>query len=397
MSSELPAAAQPAKVVFYNDPRVRSIAYQLALCAAVAFMVYGAASNAIENLARAHIASGFGFWENTAGFDISQTLIEYSSRGSTYGRAFWVGLLNTLLVAGVGIVFATIIGFVVGIARLSRNWLVAKVAGGYVETIRNLPLLLQLLFWYNAVLKALPDIRDSIVLGGGLYLNNRGLFLPEPIFKAGFGAVLIALLAGLVGAVGFYIWARKRQERTGQQAPVFWVVLALVVGLPLAAFVLAGRPLGFEFPQAGRFNITGGVEVLPDFAALLFGLSIYTAAFIAEVVRAGILAVSRGQTEAAYSLGFTPGPTLRLVVVPQAMRVIIPPLTSQYLNLTKNSTLAVAIGYPDLVQVFTGTVLNQTGQAVEVVAITMLVYLCISLGTSLLMNIYNSRMTLAER
>ncbi len=397
MSSELPAAAHPAKVVFYNDPKVRSIVYQIALCAAVGFLVYGAASNAIENLARAHIASGFGFWENTAGFDISQTLIEYSSRGSTYGRAFWVGLLNTLLVAGVGIVFATIIGFVVGISRLSSNWLVARVAGGYVEIIRNVPLLLQLLFWYNAVLKALPDIRDSLVVGGGLYLNNRGLFLPEPVSKAGFGAVLITLLAGIAGAVVFYIWARKRQERTGQQAPVLRVGLALVVGLPLLAYFLAGRPLGFEFPQAGRFNISGGIEILPEFAALLFGLSIYTAAFIAEVVRAGILAVSRGQSEAAYSLGLKPGPTLRLVVVPQAMRVIIPPLTSQYLNLTKNSTLAVAIGYPDLVQVFTGTVLNQTGQAVEVVAITMLVYLCISLGTSLLMNIYNSRMSLAER
>ena len=396
MSIELPAAAHPAKVVFYNDPKVRSIVYQLALCAAVAFLVYGAASNAIENLARAHIASGFGFWENTAGFDISQTLIEYSSRGSTYGRAFWVGLLNTLLVAGVGIVFATIIGFVVGISRLSRNWLVAKVAGGYVEIIRNLPLLLQLLFWYNAVLKALPDIRESIVVGG-VYLNNRGLFLPEPIFKSGFGAVAITALVGVAGSIAFYLWARKRQERTGQQAPVLWVTLALVLGLPLAVFALAGFPLGFDFPKAGRFNIAGGVEVLPEFAALLFGLSVYTAAFIAEVVRAGILAVSRGQSEAAYSLGLRPGPTLRLIVVPQAMRVIIPPLTSQYLNLTKNSSLAVAIGYPDLVQVFTGTVLNQTGQAVEVVAITMLVYLVISLTTSLLMNIYNSRMALSER
>ena len=397
MSSELLAAARPAKVVFYNDPKVRSVAYQLVLCAVVGFLVYGAASNAIENLARAHIASGFGFWNNTAGFDISQTLIEYSSRGSTYGRAFWVGLLNTLLVAGVGIVFATIIGFVIGISRLSRNWLVAKVAGGYVETIRNLPLLLQLLFWYNAVLKALPDIRESIVVAGGVFLNNRGLFLPQPVVQAGFGAVEIALLTGIIGAVAFYVWARKRQERTGQQAPVFWTALGLVAGLPLAAFIVAGRPLGFEFPQAGRFNITGGVEILPEFAALLFGLSLYTAAFIAEVVRAGILAVSRGQSEAAYSLGLRPGPTLRLVVIPQAMRVIIPPLTSQYLNLTKNSSLAVAIGYPDLVQVFTGTVLNQTGQAVEVVAITLLVYLFISLGTSFLMNIYNRRMALAER
>jgi general L-amino acid transport system permease protein len=397
MSSELSAPARSAQVVFYNDPKVRSIAYQLALCAVVGFLVYGAARNAIDNLARANIASGFGFWNNTAGFDISQTLIEYSARGSTYGRAFWVGLLNTLLVAGVGIVIATVLGFVIGISRLSRNWLLAKVAGGYVETIRNLPLLLQLLFWYNAVLKALPDIRESIVIGGGVYLNNRGLFLPEPIFKSGFGVVLIALLAGVVGAVMFYVWAHKRQERTGQQAPVLRVALALIFGLPLAAFILAGFPLSFEFPQAGRFNVTGGLEVLPEFAALLFGLSTYTAAFIAEVVRAGILAVSRGQTEAAYSLGLRPRLTLRLIVIPQAMRVIIPPLTSQYLNLTKNSSLAVAIGYPDLVQVFTGTVLNQTGQAVEVVAITMLVYLVISLATSLLMNFYNSRMALVER
>jgi general L-amino acid transport system permease protein len=396
MSSEISALSRPAQVVFYNDPKFRSIAYQFVLCAVVGFLVYGATRNAIDNLARAQIASGFGFWNTTAGFDISQTLIEYSARGSTYGRAFWVGLLNTLLVAGLGIIFATILGFIIGISRLSSNWLLSKVAGGYVETIRNLPLLLQLLFWYNAVLKALPDIRESIVVGG-VYLNNRGLFLPEPIFKSGFGAVAIAALVGVAGSTAFYLWARKRQERTGQQAPVFWVTLGLVLGLPLAVFALVGFPLGFDFPKAGRFNIAGGVEVLPEFAALLFGLSVYTAAFIAEVVRAGILAVSRGQSEAAYSLGLRPGPTLRLIVVPQAMRVIIPPLTSQYLNLTKNSSLAVAIGYPDLVQVFTGTVLNQTGQAVEVVAITMLVYLVISLTTSLLMNIYNSRMALSER
>ena len=397
MSSDLPASARPAPVVFYNDPRVRSIAYQVALGAMVVFLVYGAASNAIENLARARIASGFGFWDQTAGFDISQTLIEYSSRGSTYGRAFWVGLLNTLLVAGIGIVLATILGFVVGISRLSSNWLLAKVAGCYVEIIRNLPLLLQLLFWYNAVLKTLPDIRESISIAGGAFLNNRGLFLPTPVFKDGFGGAEIALLVAIVVAIAFRVWAREQQERTGRQAPVLSVTLALVIGLPLATFILSGSPLTFEFPQAGRFNITGGTEVLPEFVALLFGLSIYTAAFIAEVVRAGILAVSRGQTEAAYSLGLRPRPTLRLIVVPQAMRVIIPPLTSQYLNLTKNSTLAVAIGYPDLVQIFTGTVLNQAGQAVEVVAITMLVYLVISLITSLLMNIYNSRMALKER
>ena len=397
MSIDLPAGSRPARVAFYNDPKVRSIAYQVALCAVVGVLVYVAASNAITNLERAHIASGFGFWHATAGFDISQTLIDYQATASTYGRAFWVGLLNTVLVAGLGIVIATVLGFIVGIARLSTNWLVSRTAAGYVETIRNIPLLLQLLFWYNAVLKALPEMRDSYKIPGGIYLNNRGLFTPEPVFGSGFLWVVIAFVAGIAASIGFYIWARKRQEQTGEQAPIFLATLGLIVGLPLVVLALAGFPLSFEFPQGGRFNITGGLEILPEFAALLFGLSIYTAAFIAEVVRAGILAVSRGQTEAAYSLGLRPGPTLRLIVVPQAMRVIIPPLTSQYLNLLKNSSLAVAIGYPDLVQVFTGTVLNQTGQAVEVVAITMAVYLTISLATSLLMNIYNSRIALVER
>ena len=397
MSTDLPTGSKPARVAFYNDPKVRSIIYQAILLAVIALLVYGAATNAIENLRRAHIASGFGFWDTTAGFDISQTLIEYSAQASTYGRAFWVGLLNTLLVSGLGIILATILGFIIGISRLSKNWLLARAAGGYVETIRNIPLLLQLFFWYNAVLKALPSIRESVVIPGGGFLNNRGLFLPQPMAEAGFGTVVIAFVVGILASIIFYVWARRRQERTGEQAPVFVVTLALVVGLPVLVLLLAGFPLSFEYPKAGRFNIIGGIEILPEFAALLFGLSIYTAAFIAEVVRAGILAVSRGQVEAAYSLGMRPRPTLRLIVVPQAMRVIIPPLTSQYLNLTKNSSLAVAIGYPDLVQVFTGTVLNQTGQAVEVVAITMLVYLTISLVTSLAMNIYNSRMALVER
>ena len=397
MATDVQAAPPPARAVFYNDPKVRSIAYQVVLCVIVGLLVYGAASNAITNLQKAHIASGFGFWNDTAGFDISQALIEFSSASSTYGQAFWVGLLNTLLVAGLGIIFATILGFTIGIMRLSKNWLVAKVATGYVELVRNLPLLLQLLFWYNAVLKALPDIRDSLKLVGGGLLNNRGLFLPKPNPQPGFGFVEITLLIGVVGAIAFYRWARKRQMATGQQAPVLWVSLGFVIVAPFVVFLATGLPLQFDFPKAGRFNIGGGIEVLPEFFALLVGLSIYTAAFIAEVVRAGILAVSHGQTEASYSLGLRPGPTLRLIVVPQAMRVIIPPLTSQYLNLTKNSSLAVAIGYPDLVQVFTGTVLNQTGQAVEVVAITMLVYLTISLTTSLLMNIYNARIALVER
>ena len=397
MSTDLPTGVSPARVAFYNDPKIRSIIYQVVLCVIIAFLVLGATINAIEHLRRAHIASGFGFWDNTAGFDISQTLIPYSAQVSTYGRAFWVGLLNTLLVAGLGIIFATILGFTIGISRLSKNWLLSKFATGYVETIRNIPLLLQLLFWYNAVLKALPEMRDSIAIPGGTFINNRGLFMPAPVFHPGFGAVAAAFILGVIASIAFYIWARKRQEANGQQAPVVLVTLALVIGLPFVMLAIKGFPLSFEYPQAGRFNISGGLEVLPEFAALLFGLSIYTAAFIAEVVRAGIMAVSRGQTEAAYSLGLKPRPTLRLVVVPQAMRVILPPLTSQYLNLTKNSTLAVAIGYPDLVQVFTGTVLNQTGQAIEVVAITMLVYLTISLVTSFLMGIYNSRVALVER
>ena len=389
------ATNSPKTPLIYN-PKVRGIAYQAVLCIIIAFLAWSAVSNAVDNLARAKIASGFGFWDNTAGFDISQTLIEYSTT-STYGRAFWVGLINTLLVAGIGIVLATILGFIVGIARLSKNWLVSRVAGCYVEIIRNLPLLLQLLFWYNAVLKALPGIRESIAIPGGGFLNNRGLFLPQPVFLPAARFALIALLAGVVAAIGYRIWAKRRQSQTGQQSPVLWVTLGLVIALPLAVLALSGFPVQFNYPEAGRFNIRGGVEVLPEFAALLFGLVTYTAAFIAENVRAGILAVAKGQTEAAYSLGLRPGPTLRLVVVPQAMRVIVPPLTNQYLNLTKNSTLAVAIGYPDLVQIFAGTVLNQTGQAVEVIAITMAVYLTISLVTSGLMNLYNRSVAVVER
>jgi general L-amino acid transport system permease protein len=390
------AQAAPPKISPFYDPRWRSIAFQLLLCAVIVWLAYSAINNAAENLARARIASGFGFWNSTAGFDISQHLIPYTTQ-STYGRAFWVGLLNTLLVSFLGIILATIIGFIVGVLQLSKNVLVAKLAAGYVEVIRNLPLLLQLLFWYNAVLKALPVLRDSISIPGGMFLNNRGLFLPKPIFAPGFEAVPVAFLLGIAGAIAFRFWARRRQALTGQQAPVFAVGLSLIFGLPLATIALAGFPVTFDFPEMGRFNIRGGIEILPEFAALLFGLSIYTAAFIAEVVRAGIQSVSHGQTEAAYSLGLRPRPTLRLVVIPQAMRVIIPPLTNQYLNLTKNSSLAVAIGYPDLVQIFTGTVLNQTGQAVEVVAITMAVYLTISLVTSGLMNLYNRRIALVER
>ncbi|MBI3436238.1 MAG: amino acid ABC transporter permease [Proteobacteria bacterium] len=379
------------------DPKVRSVIYQAVLLGLVGLVVYAAASNAIDNLARAKIASGFAFWNHTAGFEISQTLIAYSSQSSTYGRAFWVGLLNTLLVAGLGIAFATIIGFIVGIARLSSNWLVARLAGFYVESVRILPLLLQLLFWYNAVLKALPELRDSVVLPFGGYLNNRGLFLPRLDVAPGFDLVLAALVIAGIGAVALRLFSRVHQRRTGRRLPVVTVTLVLILTIPALVFLAAGAPVTVRYPQVGRFNISGGIEILPEFVALLVGLSIYTAAFIAEVVRAGIVAVSRGQMEAAQALGLRRGLALRLVVIPQAMRVIIPPLTNQYLNLTKNSSLAVAIGYPDFVQIFTGTVLNQTGQAIEVVALTMAVYLTISLGTSFLLNLYNARVALVER
>jgi len=377
--------------------RLGGIALQIALIVVIGGLAYGAAYNAALNLSHAHIASGFGFWNNTAGFDISQTLVTYSASTSSFGRAFWVGLLNTLLVAAVGIVLATTLGFVIGIARLSRNWLVARLAGGYVELVRNVPLLLQLLFWYNAVLKSLPLLHGSMALPGGAILNNRGLFLPRPLFGANFSAVVIALIVGIAAAIGLHVRAGRRRERTGADRHILWPALLLIVGLPSIAFVAAGFPLSFSAPQMGRFNVSGGVEILPEFAALALALSVYTAAFIAEVVRAGLLAVSHGQTEAAQALGLRPGQTLRLVVLPQAMRVIVPPLTSQYLNLIKNSSLAVVIGYPDLVQVFAGTVLNITGQAVEVIALTMAVYLAISLFTSLTMNLYARATAIAER
>ena len=379
-----------------RNPKARSIAYQVGLCVVIGLLVYGAIANAIENLARAKIASGFEFWNTTAGFDISQTLIDYSIT-STYGRAFWVGLLNTLLVAGIGIVLATVLGFVIGIARLSRNWLVARLAGFYVETIRNIPLLLQLLFWYNAVLKALPEqLQDSVRIAGG-YLNRRGLFLPQPVFGDGADIAFGALIAGLAAAIAFRIWAERHQMQTGKRHPVFLAMLGLIIVPPLVALAIEGFPVSLTYPFPGRFNIQGGIEILPEFIALLLGLVVYTASFIAEVVRAGLQSVPRGQSEAAKALGLANTPTLRLVVIPQAMRVIIPPLTSQYLNLTKNSSLAVAIGYPDLVQIFAGSVLNLTGQAVEVISVTMAVYLIISLITSLLMNLYNRRITAVER
>src|SRR5262249_3517169 len=349
----------PARVAFYNDPRLRGIFYQIVLIAVVLWLGYEFVINARDNLRAAKIASGFGFLENTPGFAINQTLIPYAE-GDSYGRVFVVGLLNTLLVAVIGIVLATILGFVVGIARLSSNWLLQRIAGAYVESIRNLPLLFQILFWYLAVLGALPSPRQSISIFGEVFINNRGLFIPQPIFDAGSEQVAAAFVVGILLSIGVRIWARRRQEATGRQFPVLWTAVALVIASTGLAVIATGFPISFDRPALRGFNFAGGARVIPEFVALLVALTTYTAAFIAEIVRAGILAVSHGQTEAAYSLGLRPGQTLRLVVIPQALRVIIPPLTSQYLNLTKNSSLAVFVGYPDLVQVFAGTVLNQT-------------------------------------
>ncbi len=385
----------PPKVAFFNDPRVRSIGVQAVLIAVLLFFAWQIIQNTITNLERANIASGWAFLDTAAGFDLSFTLIPYSE-SSSYGRALTVGILNTVLVAFCGIITATIVGFIVGIMRLSKNWLVAKVAEIYIEVLRNIPLLVQMFIWYKVVLAALPAPRSAWSIADTVFLSNRGITIPKFIWGDGAWMIGVAVMAAIAGIVVLRKWAHKRQDATGEQFPVFLTSLGILFGLPLLVYIATGAPLEFEFPEQGTFNLSGGVGLVPEFAALYFALSMYTASFIAEIVRSGILAVNKGQTEASYALGLRPNPALRLVVVPQAMRVIIPPLASQYLNLTKNSSLAVAIGFPELVAAG-GTVMNQSGQAVEVIVIWMAVYLTISLLTSAFMNWFNSRMKLVER
>jgi general L-amino acid transport system permease protein len=363
---------------------------QVLLVAALAWIGYEIVANARDNLANQRIASGFGFMAQTAGFGVSQTLIPYSESDS-YARVFLVGLVNTLVVSLIGIVFATLIGFVVALGRLSPNWLIAKIAGGYVELIRNLPLLFQILFWYLAVLGALPGPRQSYALFDSFFLSIRGLIMPAPIAQPGFAVFAAACALALAVALALPAYARRRLYQTGKPMRVWPLSLAALIGLPIVAALVFGAPVRFEFPKLVGFNFSGGSALRPEFVALTLALSTYTAAFIAEIVRAGILSVHKGQMEAGASLGLSRGATLRLVVIPQALRVILPPLTNQYLNLTKNSSLAVAIGYPDLVSVFAGTTLSQTGQAIEIIAITMGVYLLISLATSALMSLYGWR------
>jgi len=381
---------------FLRNRKVRAVAFQVVLVLALAGLIAWTADNAIANLRRANIVSGFDFLNARAGFEIAQTLVAYSA-DSTYARALLVGLLNTLLVAALGIVLATVIGFSVGVARLSQNWLIGKIATVYIETLRNIPVLLQLVFWYRAVLAVLPGPRQGYALPFGANLNNRGLVLPRLIAGGEFSDTLAALPIAVVLVVALAIWARRRRVLTGHPFPTVTASLSLVFGAPLLVFLASGAPLVVEFPVIKGFSFTGGWNIRPELIALLLGLSLYTASFIAEIVRAGIAAVDAGQAEAALALGLRTGQTRRLVVLPQALRVMIPPLTNQYLNLTKNSSLAVAVGYPDLVSVFSGTVLNQTGQAVEIIFITMLVYLAISLATSLLMNWFNRRSEVVER
>jgi general L-amino acid transport system permease protein len=366
-------------------------ALQILFVAALVWIGYEIVANARANLQAQRITSGFGFLDNTAGFDVSQSLIPYSG-SDTYTRVFLIGLLNTLLVSIIGIFFATVIGFLVALGRLSPNWLLSRSSGGYVELIRNLPLLFQILFWYLAVLSALPNPRQSISLFGSFFLSNRGFVVPKPIAQAGLEPFALAILVAIVASLLLQRYARRQLFESGRLIKTWPYVVGLLIGLPLLTALLFGPPVTFEVPELKGFNFSGGSRIIPEFVALTVALSTYTAAFIAEIVRAGIQSVHKGQMEAGSSLGLQRGSVLRLIVVPQAMRVILPPLTNQYLNLTKNSSLAVAIGYPDLFSVFAGTTLSQTGQAIEIIAITMGVYLLISLVTSAIMSFYGWRL-----
>lgn len=380
----------------WTDPQLRAWLFQILAVASVIAFGWYLFDNTQQNLAQRGIVSGFGFLDNNAGFGIAQHLIDYNESNS-YGRVFVVGLLNTLLVSVIGILFATVLGFLLGVARLSPNWILSKLATVYIETFRNIPPLLQIFFWYFAVMLAMPGPRQSHEFVGAFFLNNRGLYLPAPAASDAFVPFLFSLLVAAAVIVGLVRWSRARFETTGQPFALWPAVLAVVLVLPGVSVLLAGNPLVWSLPQLQGFNFRGGLVMIPELMALTLALTIYTAAFIAEIVRSGIQAVSHGQTEAARSLGLRPGVTLRKVIIPQALRVIIPPLTSQYLNLVKNSSLAAGIGYPDMVSLFAGTVLNQTGQAIEAIAITMSVYLAISISISMLMNLYNKRIALVER
>jgi general L-amino acid transport system permease protein len=394
-------AEHHTKIPWHRDPKVRSILFQALLLAATIWVVGTILGNTVENLEQRGIRTGLGFMDETAPFNVGfSPFMEYKLGESTYTDVFIIGVLNTMLVSVLGIFAATVLGFFIGVLRLSPNWLMARIASAYIETFRNVPLLLQIMFWNFAILlPLLPNPRQSWALGETAFLNSRGLYLPAPLVENPTGAWIIvaAVVATLVGIFILRSWAHKRQDRTGQPFPVLWVSLAAIVVVPILAYFVAGRPLTLDFPLLQTFNFEGGMQVPTPLFALWFALSTYTASFIAEAVRGGILAVSHGQTEASYALGLNRKRTLDLVIIPQAMRVIIPPTISQYLNLTKNSSLAVAIAYEELVNLWAGIALNQTGQALIIIAMTIAVYETLSLGTSAFLNWYNAKKQLVER
>ena len=382
--------------ISFGNPAVRAWLYQIIAIVAVVIVVGYLIHNTIINLASRGITSGFGFLERSAGFGIVQHLIEYTE-GDTYARVFLVGLTNTLLVSALCIVFASLLGFFIGLARLSDNWLLRKLSTIYIETFRNIPPLLQIFFWYFAVLRNLPGPRQALSTFDLAFVSNRGLYVPWPQYAPGSGPFIVALALAAAGSYALFRYHRKYQLKTGQLRRTWPAALAMFVLFPVVAHLGFGAATHWDVPTLRGFNFRGGFVMIPELAALTLALSVYTSSFIAEVIRAGIQSVPHGQHEAARSLGLPNPVTLRQVIIPQAMRVIIPPLTSQYLNIVKNSSLAAAIGYPDMVSLFAGTVLNQTGQAIETIAITMGVYLAISLVISLLMNIYNRKIALVER
>ena len=388
-------APKPSAPAFWNNPTVRSIAYQIALVGGVVAVGTYLVHNTLTNLERQGIATGFGFLSREAAFEIGESPISYSP-ADTYARALLVGLLNTLIVAGIGVVLATIWGTLLGIARLSTNWLIRRAASVYVETVRNIPLLLQLFVWWDILRISAPGPRDAWKPLPGVFVSNRGVIFPVPVWQPVHLWMLVAFAVGIVATVIVSRWAHRRQMATGQQFPMLWTGVTLIIGLPLLVYILGGMPHELDVPELRGFNFRGGKVISPEFVALEVGLVVYTSGFIAEIVRAGILGVGWGQSEAASALGLRRGLALRLVILPQALRIIVPPMTSQYLNLTKNSSLAVAIGFPDLMSI-DNTTINQTGQAIEAIALAMAVYLGISLLISLFMNWYNRMVRLVER
>jgi general L-amino acid transport system permease protein len=391
-----PSAAQIEPASPFGDPRLRSALYQtLTVVAIVAFGVW-VALNLFNNLERMGIRTGFEFLNQEAGFQISLALIPFTE-ASSYGRAIVVATINTVFLSAIAIVLSTMIGFVIGIARLSENWLLARLMAAYVELFRNLPLLLQIFFVYFAVLRPLPGPRQSVALFDAFFLNNRGLYMPAPVMLPGFWLVAVAGVAAVAAVVALAIWARRRQNLTGRPFPTIRCALLILIGVPLLAAYAAGFPIGWDVPRLAGFNFAGGLSLIPEFVAMVVALATYHAAFVAEIVRSGILAVKRGQVEAARALGLSRGQIYRRIVIPQALRVIVPPLTNQYLNLMKGTALAAAIGYPELMHVLSGAVMTQTGQAIEVMAILFAIYLAISLVIAMFMNWYNHVTALVER